>query len=303
MQWLQLLQPAPVAYLHAEFSGTCVPFHARDFGARPPRRDLAAAEMRQHAFAQIQAFADVQSEAALREKRVYPGRPWQEVGQIGGQAGRKLQFLQLHCNGCVDLSGIEIAVYALREIPQHACIGERAMPVVAGDAVARNELIQTVALLMRIQAARQAHRAQHIRRVVQPGAAEFVLQKSEVKARVMRHQRLAGQAPVQFPRQFREGGRIGHHGVADAGQGFNKGRNRLLRINQGTPFANELSLVNFDQPDFRDAIRLGGGTGGFQIQKYQRALEHYRDRWLGSRATPGQLEMPKSFAARSLSVP
>ena len=215
---LQFLQPAHMPDQHAQLSRCCFPFHARDFRRCAPCWPPVAAEMPQHAGAKIRALSDMQRHIVLRVKRIHARRFRKALWQIGGQAGRQLRLLQLVCNRPIDCGVLEIPVYKLREVPQHARVGQRAVPALAEKAVALDQAVQVVPSLLRIKGAREPHGAQHIRGVLQSDAAEFILQEAIVETRVMRDQRFSRQAFEQVAGEFAKSRRFGHHGVGDTRQ-------------------------------------------------------------------------------------
>jgi hypothetical protein len=154
------------------------------------------------------------------------------LGQIGGQTGRQLRLAQLVDNGIAYLTGIKILVDVSRKVPEHARIGQCPVAVVAGKTVPRYHAVQIVPALLRVKPARKANGAQHIRRVFQTHAAEFVAKKSKIEPGVVCDEGLARQPLIQISSKLGEGRSVGHHGVSDSGQGLDHGGNRSFRVDQ-----------------------------------------------------------------------
>jgi len=64
-----------------------------------------------------------------------------------------------------------------------------------------------------------------------------------------------------------EGGGIGHHFVADAGQLLDERWNPHAGIDQLLPFAHRAIGIDFDNADFGDAVMGGSGAGGFEVDE------------------------------------
>ena len=75
------------------------------------------------------------------------------------------------------------------------------------------------------QGSRQPDGTQGIRLEADAGTLEFVLEKTVIETRVMRHQQLAVEALRQCLGHFAKTRLMAHHMVADARQVFNGGRN------------------------------------------------------------------------------
>jgi hypothetical protein len=69
--------------------------------------------------------------------------------------------------------------------------------------------------------------------------------------------------------ELRESRRRAEHGVVDAGQTGNEGRNGSLRIDQCAPFTRPLA-VHLDQADFDNPVVREVGAARFQIDENQR---------------------------------
>ena len=85
-----------------------------------------------------------------------------------------MRFLEQVGNGLVDFDVVEIPVDALREIPQHARVRQRAVTVVADQSMTFDKTVQVVPSLVRKQAAGEPHGAKHVGVVHQSDAPEFV---------------------------------------------------------------------------------------------------------------------------------
>ena len=141
-------------------------------------------------------------------------------------------------------------------------------------AMAFEQRIEIVARVLRIELAREFHRAQHLRVEGHTAAAELVFQKAVVEARVVRNEQLALQALQQIALDVGKGWRRSHHRVVDAGQRLNHRRYAHAGIDQCGPLADQTPLMDFDNAHFCNAIMSGGGAGGFQIDKNGVAIKH-----------------------------
>ena len=127
---------------------------------------------------------------------------------------------------------------------------------------------------MRIQLAREFHRAQHACVEGHAAAAEFVFQKAIIKARVVRDEEFAFQPLQQIAVDIRERRRACHHRVVNARQRLDCRRYAHVRVYQRRPLAHQPTVMNLDHAHFGDAIMRGGGTSGFQINKDGVFVQH-----------------------------
>lgn len=64
-----------------------------------------------------------------------------------------------------------------------------------------------------------------------------------------------------------KGRRRRHHGIADTGQLLDERRNRHAGIDQLLPLTHGTVGIDLDDADFGDAVKGGGGTGGFEVDE------------------------------------
>lgn len=173
----------------------------------------------------------------------------------------------------------------LRELPQHLCIAQGAMAMVADQAMALDHAVQVVARMLRKQLARQLHRAQDLRLVAHADAAELAAQEAVVEARIVGNQDLAFEPAAQRTGQLRKRGRAFHHGIGDAGQLLDIGGNGPAGIDQRAPFADEFPAIDLHQPDLGDAVERRGSAGGLEVEENQRPVKHRAVAGAGSAGT------------------
>ncbi len=96
---------------------------------------------------------------------------------------------------------------------------------------------------------------------------QFVDDKAVVKAHVVGDQDRAIQKVQQLARHLvkRRGGL--HHGVADACQALDKGRNAHARIDQRAPARHLRAVFDTDGGNLGDAVNRGVAAGGLEIQQ------------------------------------
>ena len=109
-------------------------------------------------------------------------------------------------------------------------------------------------------------------------ARERVLEKAVVEARVVRDEHAVGQALLDVGGDRGKRRRARHHRVRDAGQRLDDRRNRHLRIDERTPFVDARRPavrvgVDADDPDLRDPVVRGAGSGRFEVDEGQRGSE------------------------------
>jgi hypothetical protein len=154
-------------------------------------------------------------------------------------------------------------------------VAERPVPTAHAQPVALDQAVQVVPRMLRKQLARQLHGTQHRGAKIMAGALEFVLQEAVVEARVVGDEQAAFEALQDLFGDIREGRRIGHHRIRDAGQVLDEGGNRRARIDQAGPFAHAVR-IDLDNADLGDAVRRRRGAGGFEVDKGQGAERTWR---------------------------
>ena len=134
-------------------------------------------------------------------------------------------------------------------------------------AVAFDQAVQVVTVEFRIERPGKLDGTQHRRAEFQPGAAEFVLEKTVVETCVVGDEQAPVQALQGLGGNRLEGRRVGDHLIADAGELLDEGRDARAGIDQLLPFAHLTVRIDLDNPDLGDAVGRRGGAGGFEIDK------------------------------------
>ena len=260
----------------AQFAGSFLPVDTLDL-TREGRVfggfDVAR-KMRQHARAQVGTLADVNRHVVLAVENIHTGRFRQVVQHELGESRRQRRRFELGAGGGVDCVGAEFVAPFPHEVPQHARIAQRAVARLACDCVAFHQAVEIVPRVARVELAREFHRAQDVRRILDVETAELRLEKPVVEARVVRDQHFAVDARLQLLRDFGKRRSERDHVIADPGQRFDERRNAHPRIDERAPLAHIFTVLDFDQADFGDAVEARGGTGGFEVEKNERAVEH-----------------------------
>ena len=163
-----------------------------------------------------------------------------------------------------------------QELPHHLRIAERAVARAAGEMVARHHCVQAVPRVLRVQPARELHRAQRARGEAQARALELVAQEAVIEARVVRHQYPAGEALEQVAGEHPERGGAGDHLVGDAGERLDRTGNARFRIDQRRPLPGDLAGFGLDHRDLGDAVVRRMRASGFQIDDGERRVEQRR---------------------------
>ena len=117
-----------------------------------------------------------------------------------------------------------------------------------------------------IEAARQLHRAQLLRLKIFAHTLKRLLEKTIIKAHVVRHKHAVLQPCPHLVCHIGKFGRIGDHGIGNAGDGFDKQGNVLLWVQQALVTRHALA-INANDGNFGDAVVLGAAARGFQIDK------------------------------------
>ena len=120
---------------------------------------MVAGEVGAHARAQADTLADVERQVVLAIEQVDPRRVGNQVERLGADVGRQAGLLHRLDRRLLHHIRTVLAPHQLHEIPQHAGIAERTVARVAGQAMARQNGIQAVAVMLRVQGAGQLHRA------------------------------------------------------------------------------------------------------------------------------------------------
>src|SRR5258708_33812773 len=88
-----------------------------------------------------------------------------------------------------------------QELPNRIGIAERAMALPAGDAVARDQAVEIVAALARIEAPRELDAADRARLELDARAVELAPEETVIEARVVREEHPPRRAPGHAPRK------------------------------------------------------------------------------------------------------
>ena len=257
---------------------------ARD--AHVVRRAVVAGEMGTDAIAQVDALADVDRKVVHAVETIDAGAFGQSLERVGCELRRQARDLEEPLHRGLDLVGFALAVEHLDEAPHRARIAQRGMAPGAHRAVrrdrvlqpvTRDERVQPVADGLRIELARQAHGAQHVRRELHLQAAELVLDEAVIEARVVRDEDVALEALEHLAAQFGEGWRAAHHLVGDAGEDADVLGDAAFRVHQRGPLVHELAVGDAHDADLGDAVPGGSGPRGLEVHEGDGRCEHRAD--------------------------
>ncbi len=158
----------------------------------------------------------------------------------------------------------------LQQSPKHARIAERTMPLLAVQIKALDDRVERMRRSVRVQIAAEPHRAQCLRSVRKPGAAELRPQKSVVEARVMRDEDRTFEAVEQRMRYIGERRRRSHHFVRDARQPLNLRRDRYAGVDQRGPFVDPHGTaieIDSHHADLGHTLAPGARSGRLDIDE------------------------------------
>ena len=94
-----------------------------------------------------------------------------------------------------------------------------------------------------------------------------MFQETVIETRVVRYKQPPLQARQGFSGNCCERWRSGDHGIADAGQLFDEGRNGLPGIDQLLPLIHPTIGIDGDDADFGDAVDRRRGAGGLKVNE------------------------------------
>ncbi len=207
---------------------------------------------------------------ALAVEQIHPRRVGQ-VGdllgvEVGGQAGVADEF----AHRGIDVTGRKAFVDLLPELPQQPGVAERTVAVGHRQAVALDEVVETVAAVVGEQPARQLDGAQHLRPHVEPGAAEGGAQVAVVEACVVGDEEAAVETVEDLVGDVLEARCVGDHVVVDAGEALDGLGDARRGTHQRRPLAHAV-LVHLDDADLGDGFALGWAAGGLDVDKGEAA--------------------------------
>ena len=127
---------------------------------------------------------------------------------------------------------------------------------------------------LRVQAARQLDGAEHPAQVAQSDAAELVAQKAIVEPGVVGDEELALEPLVKRFRDGLEWRCVGHHRIGDPGQGLDHQGDPHAGIDQRRPLLDRPVGPDLDQADLGDAVEVGRGAGGFEVEIDDASVKH-----------------------------
>ena len=137
----------------------------------------------------------------------------------------------------------------------------------AHEAMAFDQRIEPVTVVLRKQRPRELDGAQHRRVEFLADAAEFVLDESVIEARVMGDENAIVKKRPDAVGQLGKSRRVGNHRVGNADQGLDIRWNRPARIDQAGPAFDKLTVFDPQDRNFGDPIDHRVGAGGFNVDK------------------------------------
>ncbi len=117
-------------------------------------------------------------------------------------------------------------------------------------------------------AARALDRAQHLGSELMTRATEFVLEEAVIKPGIVGNEHPPFQTIKQIIGHLGKRRCFGDHGIGNARQDRDEGRDRGLGINQGAPLPHAI-LMYFDDTDFGNPVDGGVAPCRFQIDEVQ----------------------------------
>ncbi len=242
---------------------------ALGFGAGANRRLKVSDDL---AF-QAQRAADIERSAAIIQHFIDAGRIGQLLRQVGGQPDRPVTALDRSQHLGIERVRRKLALQRFPEVDQNLGIIERPMAGGHVELMALDQAVEVVVAEMGVEAAAQFDRAEAVGLKILIQAPIFVFKKAVVKPGVMGHEERALQELAQDGRQLGKAWRLRDHGVGNAGQGLNVGRNRALRIDERGPFR-LVRAFHENHANLRDPIFIRAGARGFQVNKSDAGVCH-----------------------------
>ena len=203
-------------------------------------------EMLHHARAHGGALADIERRVVLAIEEVHAGRLGHRVYRARSSCGGSAGCLRDLARGDRHHLLAVLALGDAQELPQRVGVAGGAVARAAFDVVARDQAVEVVVRLAGIQAARQAHRAQRLRRELEAGAVELAAQEAVVEARVVRDEDAPLQALEQLPGEVVEARRRGDHLVGDAGEHLDGAGMRAAGIDQRRPLGDDAGAFDLE---------------------------------------------------------
>jgi hypothetical protein len=226
-----------------------------------------------HAGSHRCALADIEGLVFLAEQQINPGRFRHLVYQRTVELRRQRRLPGDLARGDGDDFLAVLLLGDAQELPNRVGVAGGAVARAAGDVVARDQAVEVVARLGRIQPARQAHRAQRLGAEFVAGAAQLAAQEAVVEARVVGDEDAPLQALEQLRRDVVEARRGGDHLVGDAGEHLDGAGDRAAGIDQRRPLGDAAGSLDGEHRDFGDAVARRVGAGGLQVDDRQRRVQ------------------------------
>ena len=221
--------------------------------------------MREHPLAQVEGLADVEQRVALADEAVDAAGLRQVVHEIGRQVRGQRRTPPDTIERRVQRLGGPLAAQRTPKLRQHLRVGQGAVPRGALESVPGDDRVEVVARLLRVEVARQAHRAGKRRRERPPEPPQFGAHETVVEAGVVGDEAPTGEPRLDLVGDGRERRRIGDHLVADAGQLLDGGRDAAAGVHEAAPLPLDLACPHADDGDLGDAVPSGMSAGGLDV--------------------------------------
>ena len=223
--------------------------------------------MAHHARTQADALADVERQIILAVEEI-DARPFRQTFEHAfRQAGRTAWRLHGLDDGGIEHVALELAGNQACKLVERLGVAHRAVAGSAHEAMAFDQRIEPVTVVLGKQRPRELDGAQHRRVERLADAAEFVLDETVIEARVVGDENAIVEKRTDAVRQLGKSWRIGDHCVGNADQGLDIRWNRPARIDQAGPAFDKLTVFDPQDRDFGDPIDHRIGAGGFNVDK------------------------------------
>ena len=153
------------------------------------------------------------------------------------------------------------------------------MARIALDPMPRDDTAEIVMAVLRVQRAREFHRAETPGGKPPAQAGELPLDKRIVKSRVVSHEHGTLQKVIDLPRHLGKERGADHIPVRNAGQLLDRGMDGAFRIQKRLVCPRGLPGINPDNPDLNDTSVQGARSSGFHVHDGQR-LGHACPTWI-----------------------
>ena len=161
---------------------------------------------------------------------------------------------------------LELVKQLDKDASENRGIFARAVMLKRSDLQRLGKHIQLDLCHVREQDARHLHRVNRGEFALNPQTIASLADERHIKSGVVRHERQTAGKIQKRRERFGQLGRLAHGLIRNAGQLGDVRRNRLVRIDIGLKFVDDLAVADLDRGDFRDLLAVRTQTGGLGVK-------------------------------------